>query len=305
MKNKSVLALSVMCISTLMSCSQNNPVVENNSVEKAAEKAAVQQKKSHNYGGWYCPDNLGGFPAVDINDWDKVPVVNGRMPTQEETRNGTSLINVDMEKYPNAKPLDMTMPKLARYFNRSSQKEEIIIVIQAVNVANDSVVGFRFLNGGNGSARLGDVRFMTDKEIGSLAHSKFVTHKVEINAPRETVWKIMTLSHYTKALQPIFDQKNTLPADWKSKSKVNFKYQNGGIGTADYAGELYGNMYIQIDSELDGYQYVEKFFLSRNEASGKAELLLVCGPYGADYENQNFILKNWAKKIKEMAEKEG
>ncbi|MFT5337083.1 MAG: hypothetical protein ACI9YL_001085 [Luteibaculaceae bacterium] len=305
MKTKNVLTLAVIGTIALMSCSQNSPVIENSNAKKPAEKGAVVKKENHRYGGWYCPDNLGGFPAVDINDWDKVPVVNGRMPTQEETQNGTSLINVDMEKYPNAKPLDMTMPKLARYFNRSSQKEEIIIIIQAVNVSNDSVVGFRFLNGGNGSAWFKDVKLMSENEIASLSHSKFVTHRVDINAPRDVVWGIMTKPEYAKTFQNIFDKNNSFTANWTSTTNVNFKYQNAGIGTADYAGELYGNMYIQNDSELDDYQYVEKFFLSGNEETGKAKLLIVCGPFGADYENQKFILKNWAKKVKELSEKKG
>ena len=66
----------------------------------------------HKYGGWYCPDNLNGFPAVDIHNWEDVPVINGRMPTQDETQTEASLIFIDIEKYPNAKPLDLKMPQL-------------------------------------------------------------------------------------------------------------------------------------------------------------------------------------------------
>ena len=118
----------------------------------------------HKYGGWYCPDNLNGFPAVDINNWEDVPVINGRMPTQDETQTEASLIFIDIEKYPNAKPLDLKMPQLARFYNNHSRKEEIVIVIQAINVSNDSVVGFRYLNGGNGSARFNEVNFVDDND---------------------------------------------------------------------------------------------------------------------------------------------
>ena len=41
------------------------------------------EKEPHKYGGWYCPDNLNGFPAVDINNWENVPIVNGRMATKD------------------------------------------------------------------------------------------------------------------------------------------------------------------------------------------------------------------------------
>ena len=154
MQHRIFITVCTLCLITLMSCSQNNKTVKNDIAEKSLEKVSATKQEQHRYGGYYCPDNLGGFPAVDINNWENVPVVNGRMATEEETQNGTSLIYVDLEKYPNAKPLDIKMPKLARYFNRNSGKEEIIIVIQALNVSNDSVVGFRYLNGGNGSAYL-------------------------------------------------------------------------------------------------------------------------------------------------------
>ena len=37
---------------------------------------------------WHCPDNRL-FPAVNIKQWNKVPVVNGRLPTLKETENGS------------------------------------------------------------------------------------------------------------------------------------------------------------------------------------------------------------------------
>ena len=45
----------------------------------------------HQYSGWYCPDNFG-FKPVDISDLSSVPVVRDRMPSKEETQNGTSLM---------------------------------------------------------------------------------------------------------------------------------------------------------------------------------------------------------------------
>jgi hypothetical protein len=59
------------------------------------EDSESKVKDTHRYGGWYCPDNLNGFPAVDIQDWDAVPVINDRLPTREEAQNGTSLMYID------------------------------------------------------------------------------------------------------------------------------------------------------------------------------------------------------------------
>ena len=162
MQNRTLIILCALCITILISCSQNKKTINEDLAEKPLEKVNSTKQEPHQYGGYYCPDNLGGFPAVDIDNWKSVPVVNGRMATKEETQNGTSLIFVDLEKYPDTKPLDIKMPKLARYYNKNSGKKEIIIVIQALKVSNDSVVGFRYLNGGNGSAYMDKVRFLSE-----------------------------------------------------------------------------------------------------------------------------------------------
>ena len=304
MQNKILITLCILCLTTLMSCSQNNKTVKNDTAEKSIEKVNSTKQEPHRYGGYYCPDNLGGFPAVDIKNWKSVPVVNGRMATKEETQNGTSLILVDLEKYPDTKPLDMRMPKLARYYNKNSGKEEIIIVIQALNISNDSVVGFRYLNGGNGSAYLDEVRFLSDMEIENIAASRFVTLKFDINATKNKIWEVLTKTEYSNTLQAIFDKENKLKTDWNIASKVNFKYPNAGNITSEFAGDLYGNQYIQIDYELGNYQYVEKFLVGENQDSKSSELIIVCGPYGDDFKNQKTILTNWAQKVKELSEKQ-
>ncbi len=307
MQNKIIIILCLWCLTASFACSENNKPVKRQEIEKPIYKPVVSviapMQKQHNYGGYYCPDNLNGFPAIDINNWKSVPVVNGRMATKEETQNGTSLIFVDLETYPDAKPLDMEMPKLARYYNRNSGKDEIIIVIQALNVANDSVVGFRYLNGGNGSAYLDKVRFLSDKEIEDISSSRFVSINLDINASKDKIWEVLTSKEYSKTLQPIFDKENKLKTDWDTKSKVNFIYPNAGNTTSEFAGGLYGNQYIQLDFELDNHQYVEKFLIGENRETKSAELKIVCGPYGDDFENQKTILTNWAQKIKELSEK--
>lgn len=299
MKIKSLKILALLFLSPFISCSQNNPTIENS----VAVKLSPDKQEPHQYGGWYCPDNLNGFPAVDINDWKNVPVVNGRMATEEETQNGISLIFVDTKKYPEAKPLDIKMPKLARFYNVQSGKKEIIIVIQALNISNDSIVGFRYLNGGNGSARLNEVSFLSEKEIENISASHFVTLNIKINATQNEIWNVLTKPEYSKTLQAIFDTENKLKSDWLKSSKVNFKYPNAGKVTSHYAGNLFGNQYIQVDCEKGNDQYVEKFLLLENPETKSTELKIVCGPYGDDFNNQKTILTKWAQKVKELSEK--
>ncbi len=286
-----------------MSFAQNNTTIEDSKVEESIAKGNPKKQEPHKYGGWYCPDNLNGFPAVDIKNWESVPVVNGRLATREETQNGTSLIYVDDEKYPDAKPLDMKMPKLARFYNIHSGKEEIVIVIQAINISNDPVVGFRYLNGGNGSARLNAVKFLSDNEIKNISSSRFVTLNIKINATKDEVWNVLTKPEYTKTLQAIFDKENTFMARWDKGVKVNYAYPHGGAITSEFAGGVWGNQYIQIDCEKGDYQYVQKFLVSENDETKKSELHIVCGPYGDDFKDQKVILNNWIQKVKALSEK--
>ena len=302
MKNITFKVLIVLCLTLFMSCVNKDKTIENKDAEVSNQKNETIKTEPHKYGGWYCPDNLNGFPAVDITNWKDVPVVNGRMATKEETQNGTSLIFIDAEKYPNAKVLDIDMPKLARYYNEYSKREDLIIVIQAINVENDSIVGFRYLNGGNGSARLNEVRFLADNEIEMIPASRFVSHTIKIETTQDVIWEVLTNPENTETLQPIFDKDNKLKADWRKTSNVNYYYPNTGSLTSSYAGELFGNFYIQND--YDNFQYNQKFLLLENELTKNTELKIVCGPYGDDFETQKNILTNWAQKVKELSKKE-
>ena len=117
----------------------------------------------------HCPDNLE-FPAVNIKSWNTVPVVNGRLPNKEEALNGTSLIYFDKKKWPDAKPYAMTLPKLASFFNPNTKRKDTVIVIQIVQTREDTVVGYRYLTGGNGSHNFRDFHFLTEKEINIATH---------------------------------------------------------------------------------------------------------------------------------------
>jgi len=296
MKTKIINVLMVLCLISFTACSQNKPTKE----VEVQTKAKQIKTEPHTYGGWYCPDNLNGFPPVDIQNWENVPVVNGRMATKEETQNGTSLIFVDIEKYPNAKVLDIKLPKLANYYNEITKRNDLIIVIQAIHINNDSIVGFRYLNGGNGSARLNEIEFLSDNEIKNIPNSKFVTYSININSSQDKIWKVLTEKEYTAKLQPIFDKNNLLDKDWREVSNVNFHYNNDKILTSQFARKLYGNFYIQNDYKSALYN--EKFLLLENLISKNTELKIVCGPFEDDYENQKNILIEWASKVKELSE---
>jgi hypothetical protein len=104
------------------------------------------------------------FPAIDIKSWKNTPVVNGRLPTREETSNGTSLLYYE-NPTPDIKAYDITLPKLAYYNKQDAQKGELVVVIQVVQTAEDTLVGYRPLAGGNGASYFSEFRFLTDDEV--------------------------------------------------------------------------------------------------------------------------------------------
>ena len=116
---------------------------------------------------WHCPDNRM-FPPVNIKSWNKVPVVNGRLPTLKETENGTSLIYYKKNQNINTKAYNTTLPKLASFFCPYTKKNETVIVIQIVQTATDTVVGYRYLTGGNGTYDFRVFHFLTDEEVKKI-----------------------------------------------------------------------------------------------------------------------------------------
>jgi len=281
----------------------NNIATETKQLSAESEPQKENERREpHKYGGWYCPDNLYGFPVVDFSNWADVPVVNGRMATQEDTWNGSSLMFIDMAKYPDAKPMDITTPKLARYYNEYSQNDELIIVIQAVTVENDSVVGFRYINGGNGSARFNEVEFLTDSEVENLKSSRFISQTIAIDAKAKDIYKVITDSIYAKRLGEGFYEKAIYESDWSRDSKVVVKDATGVVLRTGRLTAAWPSLYIQIDYNFDGGNYVEKLFLSSDEKGENTELILVAGPFNDNFNEQKESWNSWCHTLKVLSE---
>lgn len=111
-----------------------------------------------------CQDDVKDFPPINIKLWDKVPAVSGRLPSYEETKNGTAICHYG-EKNTDVKPYNMTLPKLATYTNYITKAKVIVVVIQIAQTRSDTVVSFRYLTGGCGGNTFSHFRFLTDEEV--------------------------------------------------------------------------------------------------------------------------------------------
>ena len=306
----SILLLVIICLS---SCDKNIAVAQVEKTDfKIEEPIKAKFTSIHEYGGWSCPDNLRGFPPVNLKDWEQIPVINDRLPTKEETQTGISLMYFDTTEIPDARPLDMKMPRLARYYSDYTKKNELVIAIQAVIASSDTVVGFRYLNGGNGSAWLGEVAFLSDEERAELGSTPFVDQQLTIYAPKEKIWEVITGPQYAKELGEMFDKGAYIESAWEPNAKVHFKYGPDQTVSTGIITALWAHLYIQVDYNFDGYHYAEKFLLLENKdmaisqphLNNSTQLKIVAGPYGEDYEAQKVVWNNWAQKVKELSEKE-
>lgn len=173
----SVCALALI----ISSCSEETP--------KETQHSPINY--ANGFMAWDCPDNLA-FPKIELKDWQKVPVVNGRLPTYEEGQNGKSLLYIDKDLNPDLKdvaPYPMTLPKLAYFTNPRTQQKEVVIVIQLVQFKDYVWAGLRYVSGGNASAMMSDLVFLLDEEI------KMEIEK-SINNPNANIGQINKPSGY-------------------------------------------------------------------------------------------------------------
>lgn len=284
------------------SCRQKVNEMDQSVVSCSSEGEVAKCKVLHPYGGWSCPDNVLGFPAVDLAFLNEVPVVKDRLPTREETRNGTSLMYFDTLEIPSAKPLQMELPRVARYRSGYTNQEELVVVIQAIEAKNDTVVGFRNLNGGNGSAWFREVTFLSDQETQALGATPFFQGEIRINAGTWKIWEILTAPEHAARLGAHFGKDACVQSDWKNGSEVHFTYSPDRIVYSGKITSLWPGTYAQVDYNVMGKYYSEKFLLLDGSAEEGNRLMVVAGPYGSEFEERSSAWHNWMEEVKWISE---
>jgi len=279
----------------IMSCTGQVVSDEKQNEPPQEESEKSEQRVQHNYGGWYCPDNLGGFPPVDIAQLELVPVVEGRLPTHEEASNGTSLMYIDTAEYPDARALDISLPKLAKYYNIHSQKKETVIVIQAVVIGVDTVVGFRFASGGNGSSWYSEVEFYDENT--KIESSPFVFVDTVMSGTQEEFWKSFIKTSYAQKLGERFDKKEYFDGAWVENISTQLHYRDGDDMAEGIVMNMYGAIYLQIDYSLDGKEYTEKVFFMTQAGNKTTKIHVVAGPITRNFEAET---EYWNQFLDEM-----
>ena len=179
----------------------------------------------------------------------------------------------------------------------------IIIIIQAVVVQNDSVVGFRYPNGGNGTAWLDEVTFLSDLEVGEARSTPFVYVKSNLKASKQDIWKAFTSTKYAKQLGEKFLKKSFFESDWSDASETHLVAESFGTKAKGVVTSVWGNLYLQIDYEDNGTHFSQKMLVIENKTENTAELHFVSGPYPDDIEAQRIVWGEWLQKVEGLSEK--
>ena len=213
-----------------------------------------------------------------------------------------SLINVDTEKYPDARALKMDLPRVARIYSDRKGMEELIIIIQAIVVQEDTVVGYRFANGGNGSAWMSDVTFLSKEDVADMGPQPFFYSKSVVKASTEDIWRAVSKTDYFKQLGEKFDKQAFFASEWNSESIAHLNLDTDGEKAVGYVGMVYGNYYLQIDYNRDGFHYSEKLLMMENHEDNTTEFFFASGPYPDDFEKQKSDLGSWVETVKKASE---
>lgn len=303
MNMRGYLAITTMLIVLITAACSQTKTEKTGTDESDVNLGPVTDKKAepHRYGGWYCPDNFG-FTPVDVQQLSEVPAIAHRLPTEDELHNNMSLINVDTVKYPHAKALDMDLPRVARIHSERSGMDELVIVIQAIVVQEDTVVGWRFMNGGNGSGWLTDVEFLSESEVADMGPQPFFYTNSTFNSNTEKIWNALTATDYFRNLGKKFDQIEFFTTPFNPESQAHLRLDIEGEKATGYAGMVYGNYYLHIDYDRNGFHYSEKMLLMENQEDNTTDFFFASGPYPKDFEAEKLNWESWVEAVKTASE---
>lgn len=300
-----IISLLLMTSMLVMSCQQEPPAPNSSSLTyndiSLDLTTPPHERKDYGFGGWYCPDNLRGFPPVDIQRVEEIEVITHRLPTEEEARDGRSLMFIDSTKYPNARAFDLQLPRLAWTYSRQDDGKDLAIIIQAAIIGSDTLVGYRYPSGGNGSGWLDELTFLSDQEIKDLGSTPYIMIDTVIAADRNTVWSGITKTDYAAQLGELFGEEETFATSWKDGNWRDLKDEATEGNTVGTLADMFGAIYLDIDYKSKGPLNTEKVLLLP-EKGNHTRIQVVAGPYPADQAIQQERWSDWAQQVRTISE---
>lgn len=104
------------------------------------------------------PDKESVWAAIDLKNWQSVPVLVGRVAEETDVKEGRATFYLqDAAEF--AKPKSLFLPRCA-WLSSESADAIPVVVVQAEETEQKTYLGFRDLLGGNGVCTLDEVEFV-------------------------------------------------------------------------------------------------------------------------------------------------
>lgn len=100
--------------------------------------------------------------AYKKNEWDKVAFIRNRIANKEDVIAGRAVFYIeDVEKeYHSYLPIPTSIPSLVFQVDSETRIKTLAVIIQAEKVNEDSIIGVRYFEGGNGICSLNEIEFI-------------------------------------------------------------------------------------------------------------------------------------------------
>ena len=135
--------------------------------------------------------------------------------------------------------------------------------------------------------------------MGSLP---FFYSRSILKASKEDIWKAITRTDYFKQLGEKFNRQDFFSSEWNSYSEAHLKLDSDGEKATGFVGTVYGNAYLHIDYDRDGFHYSEKLLMIEHPEDSTTELFFASGPYPEDFENQKSNWEMWFETVRKASE---
>lgn len=126
----------------------------------------------------------------------------------------------------------------------------------------------------------------------------------QFKANKEEIWRAITKTEYARELGVKFDRAEFFSSEWNSNAQAHLKLDTKDEKAKGHVGMVYGNLYLHIDYQRNGFHYSEKLLMLENQEDNTIELFIATGPFPEDFEKQKLYWSNWLESVVEASEAE-
>ena len=96
---------------------------------------------------------------LDITNWSETPCIRDRIATKDDVDAGLAVFYINNPSQ--MKPLEVSLPACAIHMDDDTKRETPVVMIQAEKFQGQKLIGYRFLDGGNGIGLLSEFTILS------------------------------------------------------------------------------------------------------------------------------------------------